>query len=221
MRGLLAAHFRTPAGRTPKLLDVGCGRAEFLQSVVNSNWELHGCDWLEALPDPTGINYTRVDLNRHGLSVYGDGTFDAVLCSDVIEHMESPAMLLREIARVLSAQGIAIVSFPNSWNLLERVRFLLSANFRRFKSERVSGPWGHISFFTPDILESLCDRGGLELVRLTGGHGSGHMGFGGYFVPVPASLLLTYNVYAVLRKKQTATARAIPTTSDVAELSDA
>lgn len=200
LRNILSVH---RAGRpAPKVLDVGCGRGELLRSLNTSSAELHGCDWLPELPDAQGIIYSNVDLNRSGLSVYDDHSFDIVLCSDVIEHIESPAMLLREISRVLRSDGTAIVSFPNSWNLFERLRFLFKASFRRFRSERKSGAWGHISFFTAEVFESLCDRAMLDVRSLSGGLGIGHMAIGGYYANVPPSLLLTYNVYAVLEPKR-------------------
>lgn len=199
VRRLLAARRRGKAA--PKVLDVGCGRGELLRSLAGQARELHGCDWLPDLPDAQGITYRSVDLNRNGLAGYEDHSFDVILCSDVIEHLESPAMLLREISRVLRPDGTAIVSFPNSWNLLERLRYLFKASFRRFRSERKSGPWGHISFFTAEILESLCDRAGLLVRSLSGGLGSGHMASGGYYAKVPPSLLFTYNAYAVLERK--------------------
>jgi 2-polyprenyl-6-hydroxyphenyl methylase/3-demethylubiquinone-9 3-methyltransferase len=200
VRHLLAAH---RVGKlSPKVLDVGCGRGELLRSLKSDAKELHGCDWLPDLPDSKGIFYRSVDLNLDGLAGYDDHSFDVVLCSDVIEHMESPAMLLREISRVLRSDGTAIVTFPNSWNLFERLRFLFKASFRRFRSERKSGSWGHISFFTAEIFESLCDRAMLDVLSLSGGLGSGHMGSGGYYAKVPPSLLLTYNVYAVLERKR-------------------
>ena len=199
VRKLLTAHVALGRPCTD-ILDIGCGRGELLRSLAGGNHRLSGCDWLESLADSRGISYRAIDLNRTGLAGYDDIAFDVVLCSDVIEHLESPAMLLREIARVLRPNGTAIISFPNSWNLLERVRFLFGANFRRFRSERKSGPWGHISFFTPEVLESLCDRAGLRVEALLGGSGTGHMAFGGYYMEVPASLLLSYNAYAVLHR---------------------
>jgi 2-polyprenyl-6-hydroxyphenyl methylase/3-demethylubiquinone-9 3-methyltransferase len=183
------------------VLDVGCGKGELLRSLADQASELHGCDWLPSIPEVQHIIFRRVDINYNGLEAYEDLSFDTVLCSDVIEHIESPAMLLREISRVLRPDGIAIVSFPNSWNLLERTRYLFKASFRRFKSERKSGPWGHISFFTPEVLESLCDRAGLQIISLSGGLISGHMALGGYYVKVPSNLLLTYNAYVVLKRK--------------------
>jgi 2-polyprenyl-3-methyl-5-hydroxy-6-metoxy-1,4-benzoquinol methylase len=199
VRRLLAHH--RPGRAAPKVLDVGCGRGELLRSLAGQAAERHGCDWLPDLPNAEGIVYRSVDLNRDGLAGYDDRSFDVILCSDVIEHLESPAMLLREIARVLSLDGTAIVSFPNSWNLLERLRYLFKASFRRFRSERKSGAWGHISFFTAEVLESLCDRAGLDVRSLSGGLGTGHMASGGYYTPVPPSLLFTYNAYVVLERK--------------------
>lgn len=186
-----------------RVLDVGCGKGELLRSLTNQTAELHGCDWLPDLPDPQGISYRCIDLNSNGLAGYDDSSFDIVLCSDVIEHLESPAILLREISRVLRSDGTAIVSFPNSWNILERLRFLFKASFRRFRSERKSGPWGHISLFTAETLESLCDRAHLKIVRLCGGAESGHMSAAGMFMRTPPTLLLSYNAYVVLTPHET------------------
>lgn len=197
LRQLMAVY--TKCKPSPKVLDVGCGKGELLRSLQSYAIELHGCDWLPDLSDSKEvITFRQTDLNRNGLAGYDDQSFDVVLCSDVIEHMESPAMLLREISRVLRPDGIAIVSFPNSWNLLERLRFLFKASFRRFRSERKSGAWGHISFFTFEVLESLCDRAHLKIVQLCGGTASGHMAAAGMFMRIPPTLLLSYNVYVVI-----------------------
>lgn len=203
LRTLIARHLGEARWRGPlRVLDVGCGDGKLLNSLVAPGRELHGCDWIASPPAGVPITYAQVDLNREGLSRYEDASFDLVTCSDVIEHLEGPGALLREIARVLRPDGLAVVSFPNSWNLLERVRFLLTAKFRRFKSERVSGPWGHISFFTSEVLQSLCDRARLDIVQLCGGAPRGHMAAAGLFVRVPPTLLLSYNAYAVLRLRK-------------------
>ncbi len=201
LRCLLARHLGAQRLQGPlRILDVGCGDGRLLQSLVAVGRDLHGCDWLPNAPAGVSMAYTQVDLNRNGLAHCADASFDVVLSSDVIEHLEAPAQLLREIARVLRPDGLAVISFPNSWNLLERLRFLLRASFRRFKSERVSGAWGHISFFTPEVLQSLCDRAKLDLRQLCGGAPKGHMAAAGYYLRVPPTLLLSYNAYAVLQR---------------------
>ena len=203
LRTLVARHLGETRLQGPlRVLDVGCGDGRLLNSLAAPGRELHGCDWIATAPPGVPMAYTQVDLNREGLARYGDASFDLVTSSDVIEHLEAPGALLREVARVLRPDGLAVVSFPNSWNLLERLRFLMTAKFRRFKSERVSGPWGHISFFTAEVLQSLCDRAGLDIVQLCGGAPRGHMAGAGLFVRVPPTLLLSYNAYAVLRPRK-------------------
>lgn len=38
--------------------------------------------------------------------------FDGVICSDVIEHVQNPKALLQEIHRLLSPEGVSIISTP-------------------------------------------------------------------------------------------------------------
>lgn len=184
------------------LLDVGCGNFELLHQLNNKNYNIYGCDWIKHEKLPKNINYKQININSQGLSLYKDNFFDLIICSDVIEHLESPGTLLKEISRCLKNNGVAIISFPNSWNLFERVRFMFTANFKRYRSERNSEPWGHISFFTTNILESLCDRAKLSVNFITGGISVCHMALKGYYIKLPSSLLFSYNVYIYLTKKQ-------------------
>ena len=45
---------------------------------------------------------------------FGSKSFDCVLCTEVIEHMQNPYLLLREIRRVLKTNGRLILSTPNA-----------------------------------------------------------------------------------------------------------
>jgi SAM-dependent methyltransferase len=45
-----------------------------------------------------------------------DGSADAVFCASLIEHVEDPARLLAEIARVVRPNGLCYVSFPPYWS---------------------------------------------------------------------------------------------------------
>lgn len=59
-----------------------------------------------------GSNITCV-LSPDGRVRYPDGFFDIVICCHVVEHVEDPRALFREIARVLRPGGRAFVSCPN------------------------------------------------------------------------------------------------------------
>jgi SAM-dependent methyltransferase len=89
-----------PAGA---VLEVGSGEGKFLRTLRVQRPELraHGCDirdWTS--PDPD-IDFRVMDRDIP----YADETFDAVLVVDVLEHVNDPAHLVSEIARVLKPDG--------------------------------------------------------------------------------------------------------------------
>jgi SAM-dependent methyltransferase len=54
-----------------------------------------------------------VDLDRDGLGVFADGSFDAVVASHIIEHLANPIAALREIHRVLRPGGRVVLLVPD------------------------------------------------------------------------------------------------------------
>ena len=55
------------------------------------------------------------DLNLEPTLPYGDGEFDAVLCSLSIEYLVRPFEVFAEVARVLRPGGRFIITFSNRW----------------------------------------------------------------------------------------------------------
>jgi SAM-dependent methyltransferase len=50
---------------------------------------------------------------------FPDGCFDAILCSQVYEHVPDPTLLAAEIERVLARDGIVCLGATNRWIVLE------------------------------------------------------------------------------------------------------
>jgi len=69
-----------------------------------------------------------VDLNDP--LPFRSSSFDGVNLTEVIEHIEHQAQLIREIARVLKPGGVAVISTPNVLNVLSRLRFLFTGFLR-------------------------------------------------------------------------------------------
>jgi 2-polyprenyl-3-methyl-5-hydroxy-6-metoxy-1,4-benzoquinol methylase len=61
---------------------------------------------------------------------FKSGRFDAINLVEVIEHIENQPQLIREIARVLKADGVVLITTPNILNILSRLRFLFTGFLR-------------------------------------------------------------------------------------------
>lgn len=151
-----------------RILDVGCGKGGLAIQLRTAGYRhVEGVDWLEVAalsPEArTALTaYAQADLNREGLARYVDASFDTVLCSDVIEHLENPASILREMARVVRPGGSVFLTYPNAFNIFERLIILLTGNSSRFRVEQ-PGEHGHISMFTDNVIASLSARAGLKI----------------------------------------------------------
>jgi SAM-dependent methyltransferase len=122
---LLARHlvdkFSLVSGQT--VLDVGCGRGEFLRGFVRCGLLGSGVDQssiAEAIcPLPTQIQ--TADLESEPLP-FLDDTFDVVFSKSVIEHFYYPEKLVLEMKRVLRPGGIVITMCPD-WEANYRIFF--------------------------------------------------------------------------------------------------
>lgn len=104
-----------------KILDAGCGEGFTLAKLFE----------LKIGKQLAGIDYSKVAIgsakelfpylnaktgNIYNLS-YKDNSFDVVICTEVLEHLENPALALKEIERVTSKY--ALLTVPNEpWFML-------------------------------------------------------------------------------------------------------
>jgi 2-polyprenyl-3-methyl-5-hydroxy-6-metoxy-1,4-benzoquinol methylase len=108
-----------------KMLDLGCGAGGVCVSFANRNNRVVGLDLDKKLINLTKINVSDSEDNfppSGGVSEilssgtdlpFEDGTFDLVLCNDVIEHLDKQEELVREIYRVLKEGGYLYLTTPN------------------------------------------------------------------------------------------------------------
>jgi 2-polyprenyl-3-methyl-5-hydroxy-6-metoxy-1,4-benzoquinol methylase len=78
------------------------------------------------------------DVWQNGLP-YPDNHFDAVILSEVIEHLNfNPLPVLQEINRILKKDGILYVTTPNQVNLMNRIKIILGRSIRNSISDSVT-----------------------------------------------------------------------------------
>lgn len=105
-------------GRAPRVLDAGLGQAKLERLHAHAHPDApvrwFGLDRqryrLDLRRDLDGI--TRVQADVTALP-YGDASFDAVVCSYVLQHLDDPARAVRELARVVAPGGLVALAVPN------------------------------------------------------------------------------------------------------------
>jgi SAM-dependent methyltransferase len=167
-QAVLARLADCPAGR---VLDVGAGSGELSKKLKAFGHETATCDCLPASQwahHDAGA-YSQCDLNK-GLP-YPDASFDYVICLEVIEHMENPMALCRELKRVLRKGGRLFISTPNILSLRSRVKFLLDGSFVFFNDppiewdQRGGRPNVHVHPIRLHELEYYLYKAGLEVAE--------------------------------------------------------
>ena len=121
VRNDVAPYVRMAADHQP-VLDVGCGRGEFLAACREANVEARGVDTNER---------SVADLAQRGFDVQlagvpecfasiGAGSLGTVAAMHVVEHLPVEALfgLFRESARVLREDGLLIIETPNAESLV-------------------------------------------------------------------------------------------------------
>lgn len=100
----------TFAGFRGRLLDVGCGNSPYRHLLDPAATQYQGVD----VPAAADFGYQNPDIvyyDGHALP-FPDATFDAVLCTEVIEHIPDPTEIIREMHRVLKPGGRLIATIP-------------------------------------------------------------------------------------------------------------
>ncbi|MGH9869778.1 MAG: class I SAM-dependent methyltransferase [Candidatus Polarisedimenticolia bacterium] len=99
--------------RSRRILDLGCAKGRFVRALTAMGADVVGTDPALAMLRPArraGGSYVQSTATR---LPFGEGSFDGVICVEVIEHIPDVDRALDEIARVLKPGGRAILIDKN------------------------------------------------------------------------------------------------------------
>ena len=119
---IAAIRRRLPAGR-PLLLDVGCGNhSPRITKTYLPDCEYHGVDnrrWARDGADDRAVDqFHEIDLESAGqLDRIPDGRYDAVICSQVLEHLSDPYGVVARLARKAKPGGVLYIETPSPRSL--------------------------------------------------------------------------------------------------------
>jgi SAM-dependent methyltransferase len=117
------------SGRGKRILDLSCGGGATARALASQGFSVVATDYTPPPPMEDSIRRVGgVDLNEP--LPFRICSFDGVNLTEVIEHIEHQAQLIREIGRVLKAGGVVVISTPNVLNVFSRLRFLFTGFLR-------------------------------------------------------------------------------------------
>lgn len=150
-----------PKGGT--ILDVGCADGRFLEICEKQGLRATGVEFSESAAlaaKSRGLEVFVGDINHEGIA---QRQFDAIHLSHVLEHLDTPIMVVEKLHALLKEGGLLYIEVPrqfDSW--LERLN-AARGRFHEF------GPFSlhHSCFFSPRSLSKLLANQGFRVESLT------------------------------------------------------
>lgn len=165
-----------------KVLDIGCGDAILAELMPEFEW--YGVD-INTERAEKRIPHMRTGDGRladHDLMrppyPFPEKHFDAIICSEVLEHVWDLRVVHREAKRLLKREGLYVISTPNfDWlaNHLEHYRRIMQV-------EGQSWTWEHIRHYNYDNHKAFLNEVGFVIEN--------HTGADGHYDPITANACL-------------------------------
>lgn len=156
-------------GRCCAILDVGCGAGFLSNALARDGHQVTGLDAsagsLAVAARHDGTGRVRYQLGDALALPYRDHSFDVVCAMDFLEHVEAPAAVVAEAARVLVPGGLFFFhTFNRSWLawliVIKGVEWFVRNTPRGMHVLRL--------FIKPRELEAMCREHGLARIELRG-----------------------------------------------------
>jgi SAM-dependent methyltransferase len=155
---------RLPAGA--RVLDAPCGGGALTVALAQQGFSATGADLDSEVAPLLGPSFTQANLDAP--LPWPNDHFDAVFCTEGIEHLESHFSFLREIRRILKPSGLLVLTTPNITALRSRIRFFGSGFFGRDSrplNEAARHPLHHIGLATLPELRYELHVSGFRLME--------------------------------------------------------
>jgi len=114
----LSLRYKLPIGS--KILDLGCGRGEFLRGFIRCGLNGYGVDQSTIAKSVCPEAEILVSNLENEPLPYDDNSFDAVFSKSVLEHFYYPEKLVMEIYRVVKPGGLVITMVPD-WDSVYKI----------------------------------------------------------------------------------------------------
>jgi 2-polyprenyl-3-methyl-5-hydroxy-6-metoxy-1,4-benzoquinol methylase len=173
-----------------EVLDIGCGNGIISRAIGKLGYNVTGIDVSDKTID---IARASNDLPNVDFKVVSAGElqpqaekYDAIICSEVLEHLDEPPELLKIIHRSLKNKGALIVTVPNgrgprelfvtrpiqglqknngiAWRMVSRIKSAMG--YKGVTVQSSADDLSHVQFFTVRSLKALAAATGFTIEKI-------------------------------------------------------
>lgn len=148
--------------KAESILDAGCGEGFTMDKLIQNQMgkRVEGVEYSKeaiALGKKLFPHLTIRQGSVYNLP-YKDNSFDLIICTEVLEHLEEPAKAIKEMLRV--SKKYLIISVPNE-------PFFMLSNFLRGKNLlRLGNDVGHINHWNPLSLKRYLTQNKVKVKKI-------------------------------------------------------
>ncbi|CAN5500470.1 hypothetical protein BH18VER1_BH18VER1_07680 [soil metagenome] len=155
-----------------RILDLAAAQGNFTLALAEKGYRVSWNDLRAELADYVRLKHECGEvayLPGNVMDLAGLEPFDAVLMTEIIEHVAHPDEFLRQVAKLTRPGGHIVMTTPNGAYFKNGLpRFYDVADPSVYESRQFQpNAEGHIFLLHPQELERLCGEAGLELLELT------------------------------------------------------
>lgn len=171
-----------------RVLDVGCGNGVISRHLGQFGYEVLGIDISQKTIDVARSKNTLPNvrfeaISAEALTAQGE-RYDAVICSEVLEHLDRPELLLKVIHASLKDNGLLVVTVPNGvgprelcvtrpmlkarnnpglWKAINKVKSALG--FKGTTVQSQADNLDHVQFFTRKDLVEIAQQNDYQIIK--------------------------------------------------------
>lgn len=154
-----------------RILDIGSGNGKLCSEIHNEGYEVIGMEYDKRGVEIAQTNYPEIPFYSFGVQdspsnlLKYEAMFDAVVSTEVIEHLFSPHLLPLYAKNVLIKGGFLIITTPYHGYIKNLFLSILN-KWDSHHTPLLHG--GHIKFWSKKTLSELLQEGGFSIIGFSG-----------------------------------------------------